>query len=163
MPLDCAHAIETAYHGRSAGTFGAFGCFSFYVTKNLTTGEGGMVLTRDAEDAARIRIPSLHGMSADAWKRFSDEGFRHYSVIAAGFKCNMIDLQAAIGLHQLARIEDNWARRAAIWRRYMAALAGRRSSCRRSRRPTPGMRTTCSASCWTRPAAAWRATTSWPP
>lgn len=96
---DCAHAVETEFQGRKVGTFGAFGCFSFYATKNLTTGEGGMVLTKSDDDAARVKVLALHGMSQDAWKRFSDEGYRHYEVIEAGFKYNMMDLQAAIGLH----------------------------------------------------------------
>ncbi len=65
---DCAHAIETEYKGRKAGNFGDFGCFSFYVTKNIVTGEGGMVLARDAADAARVKVLGLHGMSKDAWK-----------------------------------------------------------------------------------------------
>jgi dTDP-4-amino-4,6-dideoxygalactose transaminase len=120
---DCAHAIETEHHGRAAGTFGRFGCFSFYVTKNLATGEGGMVLTRDAGAAGRIKRLALHGMSADAWKRFSDEGYKHYFVVEPGFKYNMMDIQAAIGLHQLARVEANWSRRLEIWERYLAELA----------------------------------------
>jgi len=121
---DCAHAIETEYKGRQVGTFGDFGCFSFYVTKNIVTGEGGMVLTRREEDAARIKILALHGMSKDAWRRFSDEGYKHYQVVAAGFKYNMMDLQAAIGIHQLQRIEVYWQRRQEIWRRYNEAFAG---------------------------------------
>lgn len=120
---DCAHAIETEYHGRKAGTFGDFGCFSFYVTKNVVTGEGGMVLTRREEDLARIKVLALHGMSKDAWKRFSDEGYKHYQVVEAGFKYNMMDLQAAIGIHQLQRIEPYWRRRQEIWTRYEAAFA----------------------------------------
>jgi dTDP-4-amino-4,6-dideoxygalactose transaminase len=120
---DCAHAIETEYKGRKAGTFGGFGCFSFYVTKNITTGEGGMVITRREEDIARIKILALHGMSKDAWKRFSDEGYKHYQVVEAGFKYNMMDLQAAIGLHQLQRIESFWQRRQQVWARYDAAFA----------------------------------------
>jgi dTDP-4-amino-4,6-dideoxygalactose transaminase len=120
---DCAHAIETEYRGRAAGTFGAFGCFSFYVTKNVVTGEGGMVLSRRERDAARIKTLALHGMSKDAWKRFGDEGYRHYFVTEAGFKYNMMDLQAAIGLHQLARVEANWSRRRQIWERYDRAFA----------------------------------------
>jgi dTDP-4-amino-4,6-dideoxygalactose transaminase len=120
---DCAHAIETEYHGRSAGTFGDFGCFSFYVTKNIVTGEGGMVFARREEDAARIKVLGLHGMSKDAWKRFSDEGYKHYYVVAAGFKYNMMDLQAAIGLKQLARVEAYWQRRKAVWERYCGELA----------------------------------------
>jgi dTDP-4-amino-4,6-dideoxygalactose transaminase len=121
---DCAHAIETEYQGRKAGTIGDFGCFSFYVTKNIVTGEGGMVLTRREEDIGRIKILALHGMSKDAWKRFSDDGYKHYQVVEAGFKYNMMDLQAAIGLHQLRRLERYWLRRQEIWRRYDEALAG---------------------------------------
>ncbi len=120
---DCAHAIETRYHGVEAGLFGDFGCFSFYVTKNVITGEGGMVLAKDEALAARIKVLALHGMSKDAWKRFSDSGWVHYQVIEAGFKYNMMDLQAAIGIHQLRRVEDNWKRREAIWKRYDEAFA----------------------------------------
>lgn len=126
---DCAHAIETEFKGRKAGTFGDFGCFSFYVTKNIITGEGGMVVTRREEDVARIKILALHGMSKDAWKRFSDEGYKHYQVVEAGFKYNMMDLQAAIGLHQLTRIEPFWKRRQEIWSRYDAAFAGLPITC----------------------------------
>ncbi len=122
MIEDCAHAVEAEYKGRKAGTFGDFGCFSFYVTKNVITGEGGMVLTGSSDAAERIKILALHGMTKDAWKRFSDEGYRHYQVVELGFKCNMMDLQAAIGIHQLARVEANWARRREIWRRYIDAF-----------------------------------------
>lgn len=120
---DCAHAIETEYHGRKAGTFGDFGCFSFYVTKNVVTGEGGMVLTRGEEDAARVKVLALHGMSKDAWKRFSDEGYQHYQVTECGFKYNMMDIQAAIGIHQLARVEESWKRRQEVWELYNNAFA----------------------------------------
>ncbi len=120
---DCAHAIETEYNGVAAGTFGDFGCFSFYVTKNIVTGEGGMVLTRNEEDIARIKILGLHGMSKDAWKRFSDEGYKHYQVVECGFKYNMTDVQAAIGIHQLERVEQYWKRRQEIWDRYNDAFA----------------------------------------
>ena len=120
---DCAHAIETEYHGRPAGTFGDFGCFSFYVTKNVTTGEGGMILGRDEERIARARILALHGMSKDAWHRFGDAGYKHYQVVECGFKYNMMDLQAAIGLHQLAKVDTHWQRRRAIWAFYQQALA----------------------------------------
>ena len=120
---DCAHAIETTWRGRAAGTLGEFGCFSFYPTKNLTTGEGGMVLTPSADLAARVKQLALHGLSRDAWKRFSDEGYKHYYVTELGFKANLTDLAAAIGLHQLARLEQNAARRLEIWRRYVRELA----------------------------------------
>jgi len=120
---DCAHAIETEFHGQNAGTFGDFGCFSFYVTKNVVTGEGGMILGRSEEKVARARMLALHGMSKDAWHRFGDQGYKHYQVIECGFKYNMMDLQAAIGLHQLARVEESWQRRRELWQRYDAALA----------------------------------------
>lgn len=119
---DCAHAIETEIKGRKAGTFGDFGCLSFYVTKNVVTGEGGMVITDNKDHAARLKVLALHGMSKDAWKRFSDEGFKHYQVVEAGFKYNMMDLQAAIGIHQLARVDENWLRRKEIWERFDTAF-----------------------------------------
>jgi dTDP-4-amino-4,6-dideoxygalactose transaminase len=115
---DCAHAVETEYEGQAAGNFGDLGCFSFYVTKNVTTGEGGMVLTSDEEKANRIKRLALHGMSKDAWKRFDDAGYQHYYVEEAGYKYNMMDLQAAIGIHQLAKVEENWLRREQIWNYY---------------------------------------------
>jgi dTDP-4-amino-4,6-dideoxygalactose transaminase len=115
---DCAHAIEGEYKRRKAGTFGDFGCFSFYVTKNIVTGEGGMVICRREEEASRIKALALHGMSKDAWKRFSDVGYKHYYVTECGFKYNMMDLQAAIGIHQLRRVEAYWQRRQEIWNRY---------------------------------------------
>ncbi|WP_235499680.1 DegT/DnrJ/EryC1/StrS family aminotransferase [Frateuria sp. Soil773] len=121
---DCAHAIETEFDGQPVGTFGDFGCFSFYATKNVVTGEGGMILGRDEEHVARARILALHGMSKDAWHRFGDQGYKHYQVVECGFKYNMMDLQAAIGLHQLARVEANWRRRRELWERYDEAFAG---------------------------------------
>ncbi len=120
---DCAHAIETQWHGKQAGTFGEFGCFSFYVTKNVITGEGGMVISQSPEQIDKIRVLALHGMSKDAWKRFGDEGYKHYEVVTAGFKYNMMDLQAALGIHQLRRVEKNWLRRKEIWARYQEAFA----------------------------------------
>ncbi|QKK02224.1 MAG: DegT/DnrJ/EryC1/StrS family aminotransferase [Pseudomonadota bacterium] len=119
---DCAHAIETEYKGRKVGTFGDFGCFSFYVTKNVVTGEGGMIVGRSEEHIARAKVLALHGMSKDAWHRFGDKGYKHYQVVECGFKFNMMDLQAALGLHQLARVEDNWKRRQRIWRFYEKQL-----------------------------------------
>lgn len=119
---DCAHAIETEYKGRKAGCFGDFGCFSFYVTKNIITGEGGLILANNPEHAARLKVLALHGMSSDAWKRFGDEGYKHYLVTEAGFKYNMMDLQAALGLRQMAKVEPYWNRRVEIWTRYQEAL-----------------------------------------
>jgi dTDP-4-amino-4,6-dideoxygalactose transaminase len=119
---DCAHAIESTYRGKRVGSFGDCGVLSFYSTKNVVTGEGGMLLTHDAEMAARTKVLALHGMSQDAWKRFSDDGYKHYDVIATGFKYNMMDLQAAIGIHQIQRVDDNWQRRRQIWSRYNDAF-----------------------------------------
>ncbi len=121
---DCAHAVESTRGAVPAGRWGDLGCFSFYATKNVTTGEGGMVVTDSDEMAETIKVRALHGMTRDAWHRFSDAGYRHYQVIFAGFKYNMMDLQAAIGLHQLERVDDNWRRREEIWRHYQRELAG---------------------------------------
>ena len=119
---DCAHAIETEYHGQKAGTFGDIGCFSFYVTKNIVTGEGGMAVTDNEKYANEIKIRGLHGMSKDAWKRFSDDGYKHYQVIYPGFKYNMMDIQASLGIHQLSRIDAYWRRRQEIWQQYNNAF-----------------------------------------
>jgi dTDP-4-amino-4,6-dideoxygalactose transaminase len=121
---DAAHCVEGAVEGRKIGSIGDFTCFSFYATKNLTTGEGGMVTTNDAEAAAAMRIASLHGMSRDAWARYAPGNTAQYDVVMPGFKYNMMDIQAAIGLQQLARLREMHARRTAIWARYDAALAG---------------------------------------
>lgn len=121
---DCAHAVEGEYHGKPLGTLGDFGCFSFYVTKNITCGEGGMVIARNEDQAKRVKRLALHGLSHDAWQRFSDKGYKHYQVTECGYKYNMMDLQAAIGLHQLGRIGASWQRRAELWDRYQRELAG---------------------------------------
>lgn len=112
---DCAHAIESEFMGEKTGTFGDVGVFSFYATKNIATGEGGMVISRNEDIIQRIKILALHGLSRDAWKRFSDEGYKHYYVEEPGFKYNMMDLQAAIGIHQLKKIEIFSKRRKEIW------------------------------------------------
>lgn len=115
---DAAHAIESQHKGRKVGTMGDLACFSFYVTKNATTGEGGMITTNSAEYAKKIQQYALHGLSRGAWMRYSDKGFKQYQVIFPGYKYNMMDLQAAIGLHQLSRIGNNLARRQQIWNYY---------------------------------------------
>jgi len=120
---DCAHAIEAEYQTRKVGTVGDFGCFSFYATKNVCTGEGGMVLARKESHLDRIKSLALHGLSRDAWHRYSDAGFRHYEVHECGFKYNMMDLQAALGLHQLAKVERRWTRRRDIALRYAEAFS----------------------------------------
>jgi len=120
---DAAHAIEAVYHGKKIGSLGDLGVFSFYVTKNLVTGEGGMITTDNDAYAEKIEIYGLHGMSRGAWKRYSDEGFKHYQIVFPGFKYNMMDLQAALGIHQLKRIQTYLKRREEIWARYDAAFA----------------------------------------
>jgi dTDP-4-amino-4,6-dideoxygalactose transaminase len=119
---DAAHALEAVYRGRKIGTIGDLTVFSFYVTKNLVTGEGGMITTADDRYAEMIQTYGLHGMSKGAWKRYSDEGFKHYQIIFPGFKYNMMDLQAALGIHQMRKIGDYLKRREAIWQRYDEAF-----------------------------------------
>ncbi len=126
---DAAHATEAWYKGKKVGTLGDGAAFSFYVTKNLVTGEGGM-LTTDRDDWAElIRVLSLHGMSRGAWKRYSSSGYRHYQILHAGYKYNMMDLQAAMGIHQLARLETYLRRREEIWARYDQAFSDLPVSC----------------------------------
>ena len=115
---DAAHCIEGTYRGRKVGSISDLTCFSFYVNKNLTTAEGGMVTTNNEEWAEHIRVLSLHGMDRDAYKRFSASGYKHYQVVAPGFKYNMTDIQAALGIHQLQRLESSWERRNQIWKHY---------------------------------------------
>ena len=121
---DCAHAIESEYHEKKTGTFGDIGCFSFYVTKNIVTGEGGMAITDNEDYASQIKVLALHGMSKDAWRRFGDEGYKHYQVVYSGHKYNMMDIQAAIGIHQLKRVESYWKRREEIWNKYNEVFNG---------------------------------------
>ena len=120
---DAAHCVEGVSAGRKVGTLADMTCFSFYATKNLTTGEGGMVTTQSAEHAEWIRTASLHGMSRDAWARYGPRASHGYEVVLPGYKYNMMDLQAAIGLHQLDRLDGHLARRDALWRRYESGLA----------------------------------------
>lgn len=120
---DAAHALPSRFRGRMIGTLGDITCFSFYATKTLTTGEGGMATTNNHEYAERMRILSLHGISRDAWKRYTAEGSWRYDILEAGYKYNLTDLQAALGLAQLAKCDAMRARRARIAARYDRALA----------------------------------------
>ena len=120
---DAAHAFPAKYRGRMIGTVSDFTAFSFYVTKTLATGEGGMLTTSNPEHAQRIALMSLHGISRDAWKRYTSEGSWYYEVIQAGYKYNMTDIAAAIGLHQLARSEWLLDRRRAVAQRYTEAFS----------------------------------------
>jgi dTDP-4-amino-4,6-dideoxygalactose transaminase len=121
---DAAHAFGAAVGSTRVGAIGDLTAFSFHAVKNLTTGEGGMVTTDSAEWAKRMRVMALHGLSADAWTRYAGTGPLHYEVVEAGFKYNMMDLQAAIGLQQLARIDALQSHRRALWMRYADGLAG---------------------------------------
>jgi len=121
---DAAHAIESKYRGRKIGSIGDITCFSFYATKNVTTGEGGMVTTNDPEMAETLRIRSIHGISKSAWKRYSAEGFKPYDTLYPGFKFNMTDIVASVGIHQLKSVEKNLKKREKLWKRYNSNLKG---------------------------------------
>ena len=119
---DAAHAFPATYKGRSIGSIGDMTAFSFYATKTLAMGEGGMFTTANEQYAHHAALMSLHGISRDAWKRYSKEGNWYYEVLQAGYKYNMTDLAASIGLHQLARSEELLARRRTIAQRYTEAF-----------------------------------------
>jgi dTDP-4-amino-4,6-dideoxygalactose transaminase len=120
---DAAHALGTRVGDRPVGALSRATCFSFYATKNLPIGEGGMVTTDDAELAAWVRRARLHGMSADAWRRYAPGGSWRYTVDEGGLKANLTDLAAAIGRAQLGHLDDWQRRRHEIAARYGAALA----------------------------------------
>jgi dTDP-4-amino-4,6-dideoxygalactose transaminase len=119
---DCAHAIESTSRDRPAGLMGDLGCFSFYPTKNVATCDGGMVIARSRALYERVKILSLHGMTADAWSRFVG-GPSGYEVVDAGFKYNMTDVAAALALPQLVSVEGRWRQREQLWRAYNERLA----------------------------------------
>jgi len=121
---DAAHAIESVYQSKKIGSIGDFTAFSFYATKNITTGEGGMLTTKDDALSEKARILSLHGISEDAWKRYTPEGYAHYDALYLGYKYNMTDLQASLGIHQLPKIEQFWRRRKEIVEAYNQAFKG---------------------------------------
>jgi dTDP-4-amino-4,6-dideoxygalactose transaminase len=115
---DAAHALPARYRGQMIGTIGDITCFSFYATKTITTGEGGMATTGNPEWAERMRILALHGISQDAWKRYTAEGSWYYEILAPGFKYNLTDIAAAIGLEQLKKCTQFWERRQRYARLY---------------------------------------------
>ena len=121
---DAAHAIGAEWRGRRIGSHGNVACFSFYATKNITTIEGGALATTDAEVAEEVERLALHGLSAGAWQRFSDAGFKHYEAVKPGYKFNFTDVQAALGLHQLGRLDEWIDVRARLCARYDRLLAG---------------------------------------
>ena len=119
---DAAHSIGTEYKGRRIGSFGDTQVFSFHPNKNITTGEGGCVSTRDEALAKKIALLRFHGIDREAWNRFGKTGNQHYEVIAPGFKYNMLDMQAALGLHQLPELDQFIERRTALAKRYYQLL-----------------------------------------
>jgi dTDP-4-amino-4,6-dideoxygalactose transaminase len=125
---DAAHTLPARQRSgasadwKHAGTWGAVGCFSFYANKCITTGEGGMAITDDDALAQRMRVMSLHGMNRDAWKRFSSEGSWYYELVAPGFKYNLTDIAAALGLAQLARVDELWQERRKYAAQYRTLL-----------------------------------------
>ncbi len=128
---DAAHALPSSYHGAVIGSRRAglgsvpqSTCFSFYATKTMTTGEGGMICTDDESIAERCRLMSLHGISKDAWNRYAENGSWYYEIVAPGFKYNMTDVAAAMGLAQLARLDVMSKRRAQIAACYSEAFTG---------------------------------------
>ena len=120
---DAAHAFPAKYRGRMIGTMSDLTAFSFYATKTLATGEGGMLTTANPAHAERAAMMALHGISRDAWKRYTAEGSWYYEVLQAGYKYNMTDIAAALGVQQLARSEWLWERRRTIARRYTEAFS----------------------------------------
>src|SRR5262249_57982666 len=121
---DAAHAIGAEWRGRRIGAYGNLTAFSFYATKNITTAEGGALATPEPAVAAQVEQLALHGLSLGAWQRFSAAGFKHYECTMLGFKSNMTDLQAALGIHQLPRLDEWIECRALLWERYDELLAG---------------------------------------
>jgi dTDP-4-amino-4,6-dideoxygalactose transaminase len=119
---DAAHAIGAEYLGRRIGSFGDTQVFSFHPNKNMTTGEGGAVATRDDTVAKQVALLRFHGIDREAWNRFGRKGAQDYEVVAPGYKYNMMDLQAALGLHQLAELDGFIARRTILAERYQVLL-----------------------------------------
>ncbi len=120
---DAAHALPASYRGKRIGSFGDITCFSFYATKTLTTGEGGMATTENADYAERMRILRLHGISKDADKRYTAQGSWRYEILEVGYKYNMTDMQAALGLTQLAKCDDMLRKREFLASHYIAQLS----------------------------------------
>jgi perosamine synthetase len=121
---DAAHALPATYKGKTVGAIGDLTAFSFYPTKPITTGEGGMIATMRDDYAARMRRMSLHGLSGDAWNRYSDKGHWYYEILDFGFKYNLTDLAAALGIQQLRRSDDFYKRRREIARMYSESFSG---------------------------------------
>ncbi len=121
---DAAHAIGTEYKGKRIGSFGDIQVFSFHPNKNMTTGEGGCVVTRDEQLASDVALLRFHGMDREAWNRFGKSGSQHYEIVAPGYKYNMMDIQAALGIHQLKALDGFIRRRTELALSYHELLQG---------------------------------------
>jgi dTDP-4-amino-4,6-dideoxygalactose transaminase len=119
---DCAHAIEAKHRSQMCGSFGDIGCFSFYATKNIAIGEGGMAISSHENLIQEMSTLGLHGLSRDAWRRFNESKRRSYDVVQVGFKMNLTDIQSAIGIVQLSRLSDMFKRRVQLWSFYNSEL-----------------------------------------
>jgi dTDP-4-amino-4,6-dideoxygalactose transaminase len=139
---DAAHAVGTEYRGRRIGSGGNLACFSFHPIKNITTAEGGMVTTDDPALAESLRLLRFHGVNRDAWSRYSGGSSPRYETVRPGFKYNLTDVQAALGIHQLARLDGFIERRSTT----KGSATSTRSRSVRPRKERPGMRGTCSSS-----------------
>ena len=112
---DAAEVLGLKYKKKMCGSFGDLSTFSFYANKQITTGEGGMIITKKKKYYNRLKSLSLHGMDKGAYKRYGKSGYRHYDVNEFGFKYNMMDLQSSLGIHQLKRVEKNLSKRLKIF------------------------------------------------
>lgn len=120
---DAAHAIETKYTDKHVGVLGDATCFSFYATKNVTTADGGMITTSKNDWAERFKLLRMHGVTRTAWNRFNEDGFKFYDTVTPGYKLNLTDVQSAMALHQMERIEEGLKRRKEIWQKYSEAFS----------------------------------------
>jgi perosamine synthetase len=121
---DAAHALPARHLNKRVGSIGDITCFSFYATKTITTGEGGSATTNNVQWADRMRVMSLHGISKDAWKRYTNEGSWYYEVISPGYKYNLTDIAATIGIEQLKKADRFWQARRKIAESYNSGFAG---------------------------------------
>ncbi len=115
---DAAHAVEAKVANKHVGTLGDAACFSFYATKNITTADGGMITTNREDWAKKLKLLRMHGVTRTAWNRFKQDEFKFYDTVALGYKFNLTDLQSAMAIHQMERIEESWSRRSKIWQTY---------------------------------------------
>lgn len=120
---DAAHAIEARVQDKHVGVLGDAVCFSFYATKNITSADGGMITTDRDDWAERFKLLRMHGITRNAWNRFKEKGFKFYDTVAPGYKLNLTDLQSAMAIHQMERIEDSLNRRTEVWKAYDEAFS----------------------------------------